>query len=931
MADGYESLGKASLDLEANLTEFERNMRTAEGFAERLGHQLDQIIAIATGTREALRDVRMGPGQAAESRASASAILEGVKHISEGSLAAAHELDRVRLTERQAAESEVPASLIGRLLERITRKANEARRAIESVRIVGGLPGRTGVGVGPIGSGFGRVGLLGAAVATAALLAPAAGPGAAGLLAAIPGLAFTAVGALAPLVLAFRGVGKAIKGDKDAFKELSPEAQKFVQTVRSLHGWLDKLKQTAAKGLMPGLTTGLRAALSPGTASVLTKAVGEMSQALGAAFAQWGRYFGSPKFQALLGPLMHAGARSVRVLSDAMLHLFDAFAVLGRAAIPFTNWLNGAIDRGARLASTWMRAKEASGALGRGLNEAKTSLRLVGGLFRALLRATGALGRALYPVSKVAVKQLTDGLNALARIINRNRATIREIVGGALAAFVSTVRVASRVVGVLFRGLNRVVKATVGWKRVFEIAFGAWALTRVAKLTYAIGTPLVGALTKVVKLLKTIAKWEAIDATLGGGIGGGGGGGRAAAKRLARRLAPLLGGAGILFGAAWGEGQGAKEAHKRSAVEDLLRKNGSKSLGNHWWKIGSKFYYVDASGKVHGPYDAPYDPKYGGAGSRDAHPRPDRHPRPDDRAGPRGPVTAPPKRRHRPSHDGESPFGKPPPFKDDKRGRKAKPPVIPAEVTHLEALAAQEASMAAAARTAKAKRKHLERELADLRKADRLLHERYAHAHGRARTRLYAEITRVENAMRRVRAQIRKQLEDARRHAREGREAQLKLAVDRAKLAVANAKEGTAAYDRAVKAEEKALRAEIAYYDKLAHNAKLSAKARDRALRAELAAKKELAALQKKAKHPAAGAGANIAQFLETFAKIQSQFAPNAFPIPPGGGKDGKTDAHLHDLVHESRRANHFLRDLVAKHAFPATGYAVLSAGAVVG
>jgi hypothetical protein len=69
----------------------------------------------------------------------------------------------------------------------------------------------------------------------------------------------------------------------------------------------------------------------------------------------------------------------------------------------------------------WLHAKDATGQLGGAMNEAKTSMQLVGGLFGSLLRAVGALGEALYPVSKIAVKDLTDGLNALAGIITATR------------------------------------------------------------------------------------------------------------------------------------------------------------------------------------------------------------------------------------------------------------------------------------------------------------------------------------------------------------------------------------------------------------------------------------------------------------------------------------------------------------------------------
>ena len=309
----------------------------------------------------------------------------------------------------------------------------------------------------------------------------------AGLLAAIPVLATSGAGALATLALAFDGVGKAIGGDKKAFDDLGKSAQGFVLTVRSLDGWFDKLKETAGASLFPGLTEGLKAALSPGTVGAITTAVQEFGHALGEAGAAWGRYFGSAEFRSIFGPLMQAGARNLSLMSDAALHLFDAMGVLGRAAIPLTEWMVRGIDAGARWADAFLHAKDATGSLGGAMNEAKTSLQLVGGLFAALLRAVGALGEALYPVSKIAVKDLTDGLNALAKIIQRNQDGIRDIVRGALDALVSVVKTLAPLVAKLAHALGDVVDKMGGWKTAFEIVIAGTLALKFAGLVGAVG------------------------------------------------------------------------------------------------------------------------------------------------------------------------------------------------------------------------------------------------------------------------------------------------------------------------------------------------------------------------------------------------------------------------------------------------------------
>lgn len=461
-----ENLGKATLDLEANLGHFVANVEGAGRISDDLRSKLESLAIVGNVAERALNDVKLDAGQAARSRVSAEQILAGVHGISDQARTAARELDHVRLTEAQAAESEASASLIDRALERISGHADEAKRKLLEVRLAGG---RNGVGVGPFGSGFGRVGVFGTAVGVGALTGPAAAPAAVGLLAAIPTLAAGGAGAIGTLAIALDGVGKAIGGDKKAFDDLSPAAKAFVQTVRSLDDWLDQLRETAGKALFPGLTAGLKAALSPGSVAAISRALTEFGHAIGEAGAQWGRYFGSGEFQKIFGPLMRAGAQNLSVLSDAAIHLFDALGVLARAAVPFTSWISRGIDTAARLADSWLHAKDASGALAHGFDEAKTSLQLVLRLFGAILNAAGALASALYPVSKVALKDLADGLNALAGIIDRNKQTIRDIVGGALAALVAAVKAAADGIGVFVGAL----KAIVGEKAVAVAAITA--------------------------------------------------------------------------------------------------------------------------------------------------------------------------------------------------------------------------------------------------------------------------------------------------------------------------------------------------------------------------------------------------------------------------------------------------------------------------
>jgi hypothetical protein len=905
-------LGKSSLDLEANLVKFEGNIDRAGRSAEGLDRQLGALAAIADVAEKALNDVGIKPGRAAESRVSAEQILSGVKGIGEESRAVALELDRVKLSGRQADETEAAALRTDRALDGISRNARQARRRLEEVKLAGrGGPGLFGVGRGV---------LLPGAIGLGALAAPAAAPGALGLLASIPTLAAAGVGALGTLALAFHGVGAAIGGDKKAFDDLSPAAKKFALEIRSLDGWFDKLRQTAGAALFPGLSAGLHSALSPGTVSALSKAVTELGRALGAAGAQWGRYLGSKEFDRIFGPLMRSAARNIGRLSDTFLHLFDALGVVARAAIPFTNWLVDAADKGSRLFDSWIRGKAASGALAHGMDEARSSLTLVWHLLGAVVHVVGALGSALYPLARVAVRDLTGALNYLAGVIDRNRKTIRAIVGGALAALRATVVGLVPIVGALFRVASHVAQAVGGWKHVFE-----------AVIAIKFGLVVNGWTKALEKLI--FGEAAAGDAKATGGLLGAARGMRGLASSALDLVGPFAAAVAVVY-----------------ALDKALKAlTGYDAIAKAW---GSAGWFADNAGH---PYQHPPGQKnpyqYGTSswvewqrGYEGQDIGPGKHDAAAKQAYERGQRAR--RRHHHHHHRGPRPgthawymqilgydptqadgsvFGKPPPFtKNTGSGSGVgsgggSGSVQPQSALNLEALAGRQDQQAAALGYAgKRARKHLELEIVDLQKADRILEEKLAHAHGRRREELYKAITANLKKI----AEARKRLHDALAKARQ---AQLNFALDQAKADAANAVVGSKAYDRAIAAEEKALRAEIRYWDKRARNAKLGAAARDAALRKELSYERQLHALEKQT---AQAIVANQAQFIQSWNEIQKAFGSNVQPVPPD--HTGKMATRLYEAVNELRHQTRLLKQAADRNRFPGSELAMAAATAAM-
>ena len=919
-------LGKASLDLEANLGPFERNLETAHAAGDRLQHALDGLAAVADVCQKALNDVKLDASHAAESRISAEQILRGVHGISDESRMAARELDKVKLGSEQASETEVAGAVIDHELDNIHDKAERTQRALDGVRLrlagarVGGGSNRPGYGVGPFGAGYGRLGLVGTGIGLGVLAGPAAAPAALGLLAAIPALATAGAGALGTLMLAFHGVGKAISGDKKAFSDLTPAAKQFVLTVRSLDGFYDRLRQIAAKSLFPGLTVGLKAALSPGTIGVISKAVMELGHAIGQAGAQWGRYFGSPEFQSIFGPLMQSAARNIGKLSDTLLHLFDALGVIGRAAIPFVNWLSDMVDKGAKLADSWIHAKDASGALAHGMNEARQSLRLMGGLVGALLKVIIALGQALYPVARVAVKDLTGGLNALARIIDQNKNGIRDFVRGALDALVAAVKIAWPIVVDLAKALGAVARAIGGWKTAFAIIISGFLATKffiLGKSIYGVAKSVAGIGSAAVA-----AEGEAVPAITAIGVAAS----AAALGGVAVLTAGLIASYIIVQKLSAALGSLPTDKQAVAGVSERFRKRHPKLTGEYQKYLYEQGQFDPATGQfVPQPghhaltfmqwlqkYHPESVPGSGASGSSSP-----KGPKPGTHAWYMKYLGFDPTKAGK-----DNPFGPPPPFTKNLGTSGASTSPIPGSVQRFDALAARQDQAAAALNYAgKRARAHLEKEISDYQSADKILHEKLKAATGKKRTELYNALT---SNLKKI-AEARKRMGDA---LTKERQSQLNLALDQAKLAVENATEGSKAWDKAITAEEKALKAEISYWAKRSKNDKLSSDARDAALRKELDYEKQLKGLLTQRNQAVA---ANEAQFLQTWNDIQNTFAPNATPFGPQPSSSGKTDTHLHDIKQATRDTAAHLKAMRHKHRHPGSHAAHDAAMAVGG
>jgi len=248
---------------------------------------------------------------------------------------------------------------------------------------IGGTAKYAAVGVVGLAGGF-------AALSTAI---PAAG-----ILATLPGLGLSLAGGIGAAALATAGLGDALSaldsGDAEQIAEtmsaLPPRARELAEQIHALRPELDGLQDTAANGLIPGLSTGIDRAVR--ALPELNGLVSESSRVLGRLARDGGRFVGSLDFRDDLGVLGRSGARGLGDMGDAGLSLAAALTDVAVVAAPLTEWVTAGVASWAEWAAGAAEAGRASGEMAAFLDET----RLVVGW---LVTGVGALARGAYELA----------------------------------------------------------------------------------------------------------------------------------------------------------------------------------------------------------------------------------------------------------------------------------------------------------------------------------------------------------------------------------------------------------------------------------------------------------------------------------------------------------------------------------------------------
>lgn len=267
--------------------------------------------------------------------------------------------------------------------------------------------------IGTIGLAAQGISALGAAgAATAASLGPLTGA-----LAAYPALASAAGQGLGVIKLATAGVGKAVGGLNDqldknskAYKQLTPQAQKFAQQVETLKKPLRDLSTTAQQGLFPGLDTGLKSATR--NLPVLKGIVHDTAGTFGELAEQAGHLIGSKGFGRDLETQGNRNVTTLKRAGEVGLNLADALRHVTLAAGPLVDWITKSSVKLSELIDQQAKTGRESGRLGDFFHQTEIVMSRVARIGGDVAGALANIVKAAYPVGSDVLKAITLNANA---------------------------------------------------------------------------------------------------------------------------------------------------------------------------------------------------------------------------------------------------------------------------------------------------------------------------------------------------------------------------------------------------------------------------------------------------------------------------------------------------------------------------------------
>jgi len=218
----------------------------------------------------------------------------------------------------------------------------------------------------------------------------------AGVMAALPGILIGVGLAAVTAKLAFSGLSKAMSGNKEALKNMTPEAKRLIDTLRLYKPVVKELREAAQGGLFAGVDFAIRR-LQRGV-PMIERLLGRYSRTLGGLATRAARGATTPEFMRQFEELGNQGTFIIERMGTGIGNLVHAVLDLAIAARPFTRWIVQTITGWTQWARGAAEAGRQSGRLQAWLHRTQVALTSFGHITRDVWFTLRNLGRAARPL-----------------------------------------------------------------------------------------------------------------------------------------------------------------------------------------------------------------------------------------------------------------------------------------------------------------------------------------------------------------------------------------------------------------------------------------------------------------------------------------------------------------------------------------------------
>jgi hypothetical protein len=223
----------------------------------------------------------------------------------------------------------------------------------------------------------------------------------AGVAGALPATFIGIGGAVAVAKLAFADLGKALGGNKNAIKALTPEGRHLLRTLKQYQPVLKDLRREAQRGLFPGIEYSIRRLQR--AVPMVRRLIGRMSREMGSQAKLWANFLTSGNNLRDFERLGNQGVRIFRRISQGARNIAAALIDIASAARPFTEWLTKTLLRGTRQFRDFIDTQRRNGGLTRFFERTRVAVQRfwsilthVGSILNSIMRAARPLGEALW-------------------------------------------------------------------------------------------------------------------------------------------------------------------------------------------------------------------------------------------------------------------------------------------------------------------------------------------------------------------------------------------------------------------------------------------------------------------------------------------------------------------------------------------------------